>query len=208
MSKINDKTQAPVSTALDFDKIDGARESITRRPVCDWPEFAGRDNSNKAYVVAGRLIELVKMNNPKGADRKDDFWWAAILEVTHAVKAKMGEETIDVLPELGSKSEVYVPIGSDQTDTAKHLFPLVGHEMMFWVALQPNGTLDVGAGKNEMKLFNVKIGETGKYAPIKRTGRYLLGGSTAKAAEVIAPPTGATPSQVAAARSTVSQLQG
>lgn len=205
MAKINDKTQAPVDMpALDFDKIEGARDSITRRPYIDWKKLAGRDHSNKNFVLAGFLIEGgIPLNNPKGAERKQDFHLGAIIELTHPCKAVVGEEIVDCKP----GDEVVFSYGSGEGDLGRHLQPLFGHDVMFWVAIRPNGDMDLNNGNAPMKLYSMKVGEVGALAPKRRTGRYLLGGPTAKVAQVIEAPKGVSTQAKANASSQVDALE-
>jgi hypothetical protein len=208
MSDIKKNVQAQnPAPGFDFDKAKKSgetEESIVRRPVIDWPELAGRDNDNKAIVVCGHLIEFHKLNNPKGAERATDYWLAAVILLTHPCPAILNGERI-----IAEKNtEVYVPMGSEQVDLTKHLEPLLGHNEMFWIAIRPNGVQDVGKGKNPMKVFEVIRGTKGEFAPIKRQGRYLLGGPTSKAPALVEAPANATPAQKNAAAQTVSALNG
>lgn len=207
MTDIKNQKQAPA--AFDFDKAKGSaavEQSITRYPVVEWKELAGEKNDNKAIVVCGYVVASHRLNNPKGAERKTDFWLAAVVRLTHPCPAiitgEKGKERIMAQP----GDEVYVPYGSDETDLAKHLQPLLGLEMMFWAAIRPDGVVKMDAGRNPMRKFEVLIGKEGEYAPIKRTGKYLLG--MAKEPLQIEAPKDATPAQQNAARETVSSLQG
>lgn len=205
MSETKRSTQAPI---FDFDKAKsagGISQSIVRRPVVQWTELAGEKNDNKSIVVCGHLVCTHRMNNPKGAKRDTDFWLAAVIRLTHEcpviVKGEKGDERIIAKP----GDEVYVPFGSDGVDLAKHIEPLLGHPLMFWVAIRPDGVVKLDAGRNPMRKFEVLVGEANEFAPLKRVGKDL---ALASKDPLIIDAPEATQAQVNNARETVNALQG
>jgi len=189
----NDTTNAPL---VDFASLDGDNYVVSR-PRIKWSVLSGRDNDKKDVVVCGYFIRREAMQNPKGAQRQDDEWGAGIVELTHPCRAIDGEKEIIAQP----GTEVLVDYGSDDTDLGRRFAELQGLDKMFWLAIEPNGTRDIGGGKNPMRKFNVKIGgETTKFPPKTRTGKYLIG---QKSVLGLGAPVGATAADGAAASTAV-----
>jgi hypothetical protein len=192
----NGNKGAAVVKPLDFDNIpDAPREIQARRPMLKWKKLADPGNANTKFVVGGWLLGAEYLPNPKGASRKEDGFWVAIVELTHPCKAVDGDEIVTAQP----GTEVYVPFGKFTTDLGKQLSPMLGKKTMFWVAIRPDG--EIPTANNPMRKFKVKPGEKGELAPQIREGRYLV--YLAPAANVPSLPAGTTEAEHEAARAEV-----
>lgn len=152
-----------------FDAFEGD-EVFANRPIINFDKLG-----SEAAPVIGLLVDCEELALPKGAVRmtatgeKLESWPAYVIHLTQPTKAKDKDDNIvDVI----AGREVYIgrnPNNSKRLDARLNQVNEAGQPIIFEVAIKGGQPVKVGAGKNDMHGFDIKVGKSEV-----RKGAFLL----------------------------------